>query len=103
MSSHRCGTLLLYAAGNGGARAVDFRVGRLAAPASVISCRVEVLFGPVAAHISQVRLVFRPDQFPVFSLDTSWRVRSGVLRHAADGLRSVRSRVCSVSPSNGEV
>ena len=37
--SHHCGTSLGYAAGNGGARAVDFGVGRLAAHASVVVLR----------------------------------------------------------------
>ena len=74
-------------------------------------------FGPVAVHISQVRLVFRLDRFLVFSSDTLRRVRSGVLCSGARELRcgdcgglsvrsrvySVRSRVYSVSFSPGEV
>ena len=60
--SHRCGTSPGYASGRS-------------------------FFGPVAVHISQVRLVFRLDRFPVFSSDTLRRVRSDVLCSGARELR----------------
>ena len=47
---------------------------------------VEVLFSFVAVHISQVRHVYQPDRFSVFSLDASSRVLSAVLCYARDEL-----------------